>query len=374
MKSFTLALSLLLLFGSTYTEAAIDCEHAHNKLVNGSFEEIETYDTDKVRFTGWKISGEADFVPQQGYEVCGDFYGHFYKSNSTSQVASVFQEVFLTDDTKNVIFTVFAAKGSDNYSNIQLIFLNSLKQEISASTKMVVISRTFPSVAGLGEYTLKSNVPDGAKYVKIQFNTQNTSDNEPAELVIDGAVLVFQTETTLDTSLPVVLASVSASTVENNIELSWQTASEVNTQSFEVQHSANGISWNTLAAVNASGNFTGLLNYRFVHTQPAAGVNYYRLKMVDLDGTFAYSKIVNAVYSRTAINAYLYPNPTTGKVAFGAEQARDVAVFDLSGNAVFTKSGRTEGLDLTSLRNGVYMVSWMDETNQKFTQRLVISR
>src|SRR5690606_15734214 len=135
--------------------------------------------------------------------------------------------------------------------------------------------------------TLTGSVPAGAKTVRVERRTQKTLDKIAPFLKVDGAVLLFETETTL----PVELASLSATMVEDIVEVSWQTASEENTGRFEVQHSSNGSSWNTLTEIKAAGNHVGLLTYRFVHTAPSHGINYYRLKTVDLDGTFEYSKI-----------------------------------------------------------------------------------
>jgi len=378
MRKSTFALSFLILLTCSFTAFAIDCEHPHNKLKNGSFEEADNIGTRWKpiwRVKDWKTAGSnVTLTQEQGYQKCGSYYGLITNNNNYSDRYGsprvfVYQDVPLTDDVKSVTLTMWAGKHADCYTDIRLIFLNNMGQEIAGSTQTVVVTHIIGTYAGLGEYTLKGTVPTGAKHVRVECGTQKVKNQTNKYMKLDGAVLLFEIETTL----PVELASIQATTVEANVEVSWQTASEVNTSRFEVQHSTNGTSWNTLTELEAAGNYEGLLNYRFVHAEPSAGINYYRLKMVDLDGTFEYSKIVNVLYSRAVVNAYLFPNPSTGSVTFGTQNARDIIVLDLSGNPVFRRNGTADKLDLSSLRSGVYMVSWSDEKNQKYSQRLVIS-
>lgn len=75
------------------------------------------------------------------------------------------------------------------------------------------------------------------------------------------------------------------------IFLNWQTASEQNNSHFEVQHSINGIYFETIGIVNGNGTTTEVFDYHFVDKNPSNGINYYRLKQVDYDGKFEISDI-----------------------------------------------------------------------------------
>ena len=376
MKNSTLVLSLLFLLVSSFMAHAIDCENPQNKLKNGSFEQRESIGLifPFFRVTDWNTDGWALFTREQGNEECGNYYGLLTNLDIPiifgNPYVKIYQDVPLTDDVTSVTLTIWAGKIWNCNADIRLVFLDSNGDEISGSTKTVVVTQIVTLSDGLAEYTLTGSVPAGAKTVRVECRTQKTLDKIAPFLKVDGAVLLFETETTL----PVELASLSATMVEDIVEVSWQTASEENTGRFEVQHSSNGSSWNTLTEIKAAGNHAGLLTYRFVHTAPSHGINYYRLKTVDLDGTFEYSKIVNVVYGRADLNAYLYPNPSAGLINFGTASARDVVVLDLRGNPVVKRNAVTDKLDLSALRSGIYMVSWTDEINQKHTQRLVISR
>ena len=90
--------------------------------------------------------------------------------------------------------------------------------------------------------------------------------------------------------------------------LQWQTAQEINTAGFEVQRSSNGINYNTLGFVNA-----GTSTYHFVDDKPLTENNYYRLKIVDKDGSFTYSP-VREITNSNAFTVTMYPNPVKNKM------------------------------------------------------------
>lgn len=139
--------------------------------------------------------------------------------------------------------------------------------------------------------------------------------------------------------------------VNCQIKLEWRTASEQNTDYFEIQKSKDGISYKTIAKVNAVGNSTSPINYRHIDPSPYAS-NYYRLKTVDRDGMHEYSDIVT-------VNSYCYedgvvevfPNPVTASelltIRFHSNEVVNVAV------EVIDALGRVVGRMDLSLTEGV---------------------
>jgi len=381
MRNSTFALSLFLLASLNVTAA--DCDDMGNLLQN-AFETAKVNGAGKASFDPWNVNGNARFIVGTGDAVCGDNYAILENENdlvpNKNTFISTYQNITIPAGTTNLVFRIWAAKDEKVESFINFRFSNG---PLSGTVYPIEITNLYTGPGSLVEYTLSIPIPSGTTRAEVRISSEvKVAGTGGKNVYLDGGNIKSGDVTPPDdddddddeTTLPVELASIEARLLENNVELTWQTASEVNTSRFEVQHSANGINWNTLTEVQAAGNFAGLKNYRFLHAQPSAGINYYRLKMVDLDGTFAYSKIVNVLNTRSTLNAYLYPNPSSGNVSFGTVNALNVAVYDLSGNAVVRKNGATDKLDLSSLRTGIYMVSWSDENNQKFTQRLVISR
>ncbi|WP_146202213.1 hypothetical protein [Dyadobacter jejuensis] len=101
--------------------------------------------------------------------------------------------------------------------------------------------------------------------------------------------------------LPVTLISFTATKVSGGAERStalliWQTSSEVNSDRFDIERSQDGKKWSSIGNVAAGGDKSSNTNYSFIDKTPTydrtrPGENLYRLKMIDKDGTFAYSRI-----------------------------------------------------------------------------------
>lgn len=73
----------------------------------------------------------------------------------------------------------------------------------------------------------------------------------------------------------------------------WETASETNNDRFEIEHSNDAIDFIKIATIKGVGNSTSRIKYNFTDYNPSQEVNYYRLKQIDLDGSFIYSPIIS---------------------------------------------------------------------------------
>lgn len=113
--------------------------------------------------------------------------------------------------------------------------------------------------------------------------------------------------------LPVELTSFQAALNQKAVKLNWQTASELNNAKFIIETSDEGELFSGIGEVQGAGTTLEKESYQFTHHTPSAGINYYRLKQVDFDGTFEYSKVVaiNAVGNNDIVT---YPNPAKDKV------------------------------------------------------------
>ncbi|MFP5041214.1 pectinesterase family protein [Parasediminibacterium sp. JCM 36343] len=107
-------------------------------------------------------------------------------------------------------------------------------------------------------------------------------------------------------TLPLSLLSFTASYAQGTAALSWSTASEVNTAYFVVEKSSDGVSFATLTTI-VSHNTAGVNNYS--DNQAQASTVYYRLKMVDKDGKYTFSKIVKVAADNSAAFFKIFPNP-----------------------------------------------------------------
>lgn len=106
--------------------------------------------------------------------------------------------------------------------------------------------------------------------------------------------------------LPVKLESIDGFADKCNAQLKWSTSNEINLRKFEVEVSKDGISFDRAGTLSASSANAG--NYQFNTTQ-SSGKNYYRLKIIDKDGSVAYSKIIPISTSCSDKVVKIFPNP-----------------------------------------------------------------
>jgi hypothetical protein len=111
--------------------------------------------------------------------------------------------------------------------------------------------------------------------------------------------------------LPVELMNFSGNCQEEGVQLNWQTASEFNASHFNVEKSKDGLHWDEIGQVNAAGNSNSLLSYSFIDRNEILGVNYYRLRQVDIDGTEKeFGPIRTNCESESPKTWMSYPNPS----------------------------------------------------------------
>lgn len=166
--------------------------------------------------------------------------------------------------------------------------------------------------------------------------------------------------------LPVQLTSFTATAQASAVALLWHTASEVNSDRFEIERSTDGTVFGKLAAVAAQGTATAAHAYAYRDAALPAGATtlYYRLRQVDLDGTYTFSPVrsVRVVDSRASISLLaLFPNPTrAGAALTGAPAGVAVQVLDALGRSVYATATAADGSATLALPaglpGGVYIV------------------
>lgn len=163
--------------------------------------------------------------------------------------------------------------------------------------------------------------------------------------------------------LPVKLLSFTAQpqAKDRTIQLIWQTVTEVSLNRFDVERSTDGENFSPITTQKALGSQA---IYAFTDKDVMAEqVYYYRLKSIDNDGKFSYSKVVTAKLS-SALQAKLrlYPNPVTGSeltYAFdAATAATELRITDITGKVLLKKAVKdTQGtIDISKLQSDVYML------------------
>jgi hypothetical protein len=109
-------------------------------------------------------------------------------------------------------------------------------------------------------------------------------------------------------ALPVELGDVTARALKSSVQVLWKTFSENHTHVFEIQRADSTLLFASIGKVDAAGDSKQTIDYDFIDMLPSAGMNYYRIRAVDLDGSIAYSRVVAARYESDGA-LILFPNP-----------------------------------------------------------------
>ncbi|HKO81726.1 MAG TPA: T9SS type A sorting domain-containing protein [Chitinophagaceae bacterium] len=127
--------------------------------------------------------------------------------------------------------------------------------------------------------------------------------------------------------------------------VSWATAMEENTKEFIVEHSIDGNDFKPLRQVPAAGNSNTSKTYSCTHAAPAKGFNYYRIKQVDIDGTFSYSKIITLFNAAAQKATVVGPNPVKDVLNIIEPKetlVRKMEIYDMNGRMMIRKNGETK--------------------------------
>lgn len=171
--------------------------------------------------------------------------------------------------------------------------------------------------------------------------------------------------------LPVELLDFTAKKEDRNSRLNWQTATEINNEYFDIEWSKDGISFKNIGNVSGAGTTTIEQEYTFLHEEPVIGVNYYRLKQVDFDGTFEYTDIATVVFSENQDNnIVISPNPTKNIIRIETNYIGLIQLFNGAGQLL-----KTENIDsnvtwnLSSFPSGIYFLKAGEHIEKIMIQR-----
>lgn len=222
-----------------------------------------------------------------------------------------------------------------------------------------------------------NNIPENVLTLNIHNGTfwnswlPTTRDATNNFILTNNISSVLNELTLANQSLPLPLNWLwfTATKQDNMALLKWSTAQELNTKNFLIQHSKNSTDWNDIGSVAALGLST-VNNYSFIHTNPKAGVNYYRIKQVDTDNRFTYS-LVNKLSFNTAEESFaVLGNPIINKTLIvKANKAMLLSIYAADGKLLFTQN-INEGvkyIDLTKCAAGIYLIK-----TENYTQKIIV--
>ena len=191
-----------------------------------------------------------------------------------------------------------------------------------------------------------------------QMAADSSGNNYTAQL---GSTVDEDTNDPLWVSCGNVLASsflsFNATAGKEQVQLSWNAAANVNTRYYEIQRSTDAVHFNTLNKTVQTGT-NGNYNYSYTDLSPAQGNNYYRLKQVDVNGSYIYSKIVSVNINGNGAFK-IYPTIAASTLHVSVSQTPStIIIFNLNGKAVktLTLNNNEQNINVSALPTGNYII------------------
>jgi hypothetical protein len=285
--------------------------------------------------------------------------------NGFATGASNYNMLYSIDTTKIAFF----GSASHNITTWQTASLNDAQSK-SKNVQFIDVTTGDLHLAGtsVGDFDL-AGTPIALVVVDYDLQTRNTT------------APYMGADENVGSPLPVELMWFSGKVNGKNAQLSWATASEVNTNYFVVEYAIDGKNFSTANTVKANGNSAVKVEYNNQHLNAfdIANTLYYRLKIVDLNGDVSYSKTIKlSMAELTNASATAYPNPFINEVVVDVPTIGDtkakVTITNLQGVELMRQetqfeNGKTKLVGLDGLSSGIYLITV--ESNE-FKQTLKI--
>ncbi len=195
---------------------------------------------------------------------------------------------------------------------------------------------------------LLTNIDAGANGLTRSGSPSGTVDNDYGATPGNMGVVITLTDPPILVNLnnlsspcgvlPVTLTNFAARWNNSGVDLNWKINNEINLSSFEIEYSVNG---NDFSLLTSMAYHKGVSDYSYTHLSPSSK-NFYRVKMIDADGKYFYSKILSVQKNISQNKISIYPNPAYKDLTVQVKAARFEKIFveivDNSGRALITKS------------------------------------
>ncbi len=252
-----------------------------------------------------------------------------------------------------------------------------------------------------GIFTASGGPADGHTSTNIGVSETN-STNENSSLGLEGSGTKYSdfTWTTFDgaatpgeknggQALPVELVSFTTNVNGNNVSLKWQTATEVNNYGFEIERSSEKTTWSKIGFVEGNGTSNSPKEYSFTDVVSQSGKYFYRLKQIDIDGSYKYSNVVEVnigTPEKFDLKAN-YPNPfnptTTIEYSIPNVGAKDFSpvqliIYDVLGHKIATLVNKKQSpgnysvnFNASNLTSGIYFYT-LRAGNYTATRKMIL--
>lgn len=257
---------------------------------------------------------------------------------------------------------------ADVTADLTLYWKDDNRSEIYDPTSLSVAHSLGTEWENYGNDGFTQNSPEGSITV-ANIGIQSVN---PVEY------FTFGTESALNT-LPVRLVRFSGAPKNQTIEIQWETTYEQNNDFFELQKSIDGDQFDVIGVVNGLNNGDVVSTYNYIDYAPVNGIQYYRIRQVDFNGDYDYSKTILIKFSgNNTGQPYIFPNPSSGdyiniKIP-GNEILLSVHILDKLGKRINTKFQDNNSnqylVCLPHLRKGIHIIQVKTNTST-YNQKII---
>ncbi len=222
----------------------------------------------------------------------------------------------------------------------------------------------------------------GIWYSYLTGTTLNVGSQNQSITLQPGEYYVYTDRLVNETTLPVNILSFTASkTDKKTVDVKWSTNSEINNKYYQVERSADGVTFKSLITIQPSTSTTAVKQYQFTDLHPLAGNGYYRIKQTDNDGKAHYTSVVKINFSDKPVLWQVYPNPAGSQTALYALvnlNKVQLAITDMSGKILYrgntissVAAGQKIGIPVLNLPKGIYLLKVVSN-EAATTEKLII--
>lgn len=295
-------------------------------------------------------------------------------ANNETFTVRVFNDVFengtsgnVVEDLENMVKKTWEISPVyETGANVKLRFQwNSTDTGSAFDEDLVYVARYEDSWESINEKQFPTEESDS-------YTTSATSITSFSKFTVAGE----------SASLPVTWLSFTAKENNGQVQLLWKTGTETNNHGFEIQRSSDGKTYQNIGFVNSKGNANHVQEYAYTDNLIKSEGQYYRLKQIDYDGKFSFSRVINVHRQLSVASLNVYTNSTTNHVELGNISSYTeelfLHLFSMEGKLILKGKGSLKTLEkilnqqLYLISPGVYLLH-ITGNNEVFTTKFIIN-
>ena len=324
-----------------------------------------------------------DYQSMDFFNRTANFNGYIFFSATDASNSS---QLWKTNGTKDGTVLVKTLNPSDDGLDGSYIY-----------TKSGIVFAGDDGINGIEPWFSDGTKENTKQIANINTNASPEGDSDPSFLFIwkgdiyvtadngnggmDGLTDFYKLQGPYS-GLPISLLNFDALVRSTSVQLTWNTATESNSDHFDVERSTDGINFSSIGKVGAAGNSTNTKEYAYNDDQAyTLGETqlYYRLQLVDKDGKKAYSKIVSVTLIISPVTFKVFPNPVHDflTITYSSSEKSSLSILDITGKQVYgsaleANNNGTHKVNVSNLPAGTYIIKSVSNQStdiQKFIKK-----